>query len=387
VRVLFIHNEYQQSGGEDIALHLEQQALLRSGHEVYSVIFSNKWETENDSKWMAAKNAIYNKSADQLVTEKLEEIKPDVVHVHNIFFRASPSILYACRKQNVPVVMTLHNYRLICSNALLMRNNRVCEDCVHKTVHLPGIIHKCYRNSLTESILVSSFSGFHKVAGTWKEKVNKYIALTDFARNRILDSSLHLKPEQVVVKPNYSPDFGVGKDNRESFYLFVGRLSKEKGIDFLLEAAAQAGISLVIAGEGPERERLENMYASYTKIKFSGNLERAKVIELMKKCKALIFPSIWYEGLPYTILEAFSTGTPVLASKLGAMEELIKDGYNGIHFEAANSDSIIKALIRFENGKSCCMYTNARKSYEERYTIEKHLESIVSIYQSVLNES
>ena len=387
MKILFVHNEYQQSGGEDVALHLEQQALLRSGHEVYSVIFSNKWETENDSKWLAAKNAIYNKSADQLVTDKLEEIKPDLVHVHNIFFRASPSILYACRKQNVPVVMTLHNYRLICSNALLMRDNRICEDCLHSTMHLPGIMHKCYRNSLMESILVSSFSGFHKVAGTWKEKVNKYITLTDFARNKILDSSLNLKPEQVVVKPNYTPDFGVGQYPREQFYLFVGRISKEKGIEFLLEAAEKSGISIVVAGDGPEKERLEALYRDNKKIRFLGNLDRAGVTELMKKSKALVFPSIWYEGLPYTILEAFSTGTPVLASKLGAMEELIQDGYNGIHFEAANSSSIIKALFRFEKLESGCMYSNARKSYEEKYTVEKHLQSISSIYQSVLNES
>lgn len=387
MKVLFVHNEYQQSGGEDVALQLEMKALHDSGHQVYSVLFSNKWESKRESKWMVAKNAIYNRASHRLMSQKLEEIKPDIVHVHNIFFRASPSILYACYTKKVPVVMTLHNYRLICSNALLLRNNRVCEDCINKTLQVPGIVHSCYHNSMAESMVVSAFSGFHKIAGTWKEKVNRYIALTAFARNKILSSSLALRPDQIVVKPNYSPDFGVGVYPREAFYLFVGRLSKEKGIETLLEATVQAGISLVVAGDGPERQGLEKRYAGIKQIQFLGNLEKSQVIELMKKCKALLFPSIWYEGLPYTILEAFSTGTPVLASKLGAMEELIEDGYNGIHFEAGNSASIIEALIRFEKPESCSLYSNARKFYEENFTLEKHAQAIVSIYQSVLNES
>ena len=385
MKILFVHNEYQQRGGEDIALQLEQDALLRRGHEVYSIVFSNKWESENESRWAAAKNAIYNKSAAELLKDRIDETNPDLVHVHNIFFRASPSILYACEERNVPVVMTLHNYRLICANALLLRYNHVCENCVQKRLPLAGVIHKCYRNSFSESLLVSSFSGFHKLAGTWKKKVNQYIVLTEFAKQKMLNSSLGLSEEQIVVKPNYTPDLGIGVLPRENYYLFVGRLSTEKGIESLLEASVVFGFPLKIAGDGPQQDRLVSKYSAYSHIQFLGKQGRTEVLSLMKKCKAFIFPSIWYEGLPYTIIEAFSTGTPVLSSNLGAMKELIVDNYNGFHFGAGEINSIGEAVKKFDQLNPAHLYEGARKSYEENYTVEKHYDSILKIYQPLIN--
>ena len=391
MRILFIHNRYRQHGGEDVAVALETALLEEKGHAVKTIFFDNDEEpTGLIGKISSGKKAIYNKKSERLVEQAVTDFNPDIIHVHNWFFAASPSVLYAAKKMGVPVVMTIHNYRLICANALLLRDNKPCELCIHGTFPLYGIRYKCYRNSATASALVTAITGTHKVKRTWQEKVNNYIVLTAFAKSRLQGSSLKVDPGRLLIKPNFIPDPGQGSLPRENFFLFAGRLSIEKGVHVLLKAFEQLPSSrLVIAGEGPEKEILQNRYGSHTNITFAGKMDRAGLLDLMKRCRAVIFPSLWYEGLPFTILEAFATGTPVIASRLGSMEELISDQFNGLHFNPGDVQELQKCIETIESSGPGIerLYSNARQTYLELYHPDIHYRSIIPIYQTTIANS
>ncbi|HKP31959.1 MAG TPA: glycosyltransferase family 4 protein [Chitinophagaceae bacterium] len=372
MRILFIHNRYQQRGGEDVAVELESELLRDRGHQVQVLYF------ENDH--INPLRAVSNSKSYREVSEGITKFQPDVAHVHNLFFEATPSILRALAVKGIPVVMTIHNYRLICANALLLRDGRPCELCVEQKFPTYGIRFRCYRNSMAASAMVVAITGAHKIKGTWKNNVDKYIFLTDFSKSRFIGSSLEVGSEKMVVKPNFVKDIGGGGD-RGDFFLFVGRLSEEKGIDVLVKAIK--GFKLVVAGAGP------NLTAENAEITFTGQLKREQVMDLMKRAKALIFPSIWYEGLPFTILEAFSVGTPVIASNLGSMAEMIQHGYNGFHFEAGNAGDLREKLNLFDqlsDQQRQELSVNARNTYLTKYHPDVHYSSIISIYESVVHE-
>ncbi|HET9053032.1 MAG TPA: glycosyltransferase family 4 protein, partial [Cyclobacteriaceae bacterium] len=268
MRILFIHNTYRQRGGEDVALELETTLLAERGHEIRITLFKNDEEAAGlAGKMRLGWNAVYNSTSAKTVRQVIREFRPELIHVHNWFFQASPSILYAAAKEKVPVVMTIHNYRFVCANALLLRNNKPCELCVNDKFPLYGIKYKCYRHSASQSALVTAVTGIHKSMNTWQKKVNTYITLTAFAKSRLEGSSFNVDPSRLIIKPNFIPDPGEGQPEREGYYLFAGRLSIEKGVHILCEAFA--GLSkcrLMLVGEGTEAARLEEQYASATNI-------------------------------------------------------------------------------------------------------------------------
>ncbi|MGB8190931.1 MAG: glycosyltransferase family 4 protein [Chitinophagaceae bacterium] len=390
MRVLFIHNQYRQPGGEDVALELESTLLKERGHEVTTVLFSNDEAAGFGGALRSGMNAIYNKRSAQKVKEAIKEFKPDIIHVHNWFFAASPSVFYAASKEKLPVIMTIHNYRMICANALLLRDNHPCELCVNKTYPVDGIRYKCYRNSASQSALVTAITSIHKSLHTWQRKVNNYIVLTPFAKSRLAGSSFKVEPERMIIKPNFIPDPGQGTLPREDFFLFAGRLSVEKGVHVLMQAfSALPDAKLVVIGEGEEKESLIQQYASAGNITFAGKRSRPELLDMMKKCRAVIFPSIWYEGLPFIILEAFATGTPVIASQLGAMAEAITHGYNGLHFVPGDVDGLRQAVQTAAQTSPATeqMYANARATYLEKYHPDIHYTSILSIYEKTIANS
>jgi glycosyltransferase involved in cell wall biosynthesis len=388
VRILFIHNRYKYAGGEDFAVESQEALFLEKGDEVKILQFDNS-EISNGSALMAGVNSVYNAPSKNLVDEVITSFKPDVIHIHNLFFLASPSVLYAAYRRKVPVVFTLHNYRLICCNALLLRDLAVCELCTKQTLPFSGIKYKCYRSSHAQSALVTAITGLHKMTGTWRNKVHTYIALTEFAKAKFLDSSLRVSEEQMVVLPNFVSDQGIGNPDRESFFLFVGRISPEKGVSQLLECFAQMPQHrIVIAGDGPDKIELEKQYSQYSNISFYGHQSKPEIFGLLKKTQALIFPSIWYEGLPFTIIEAFSTGTPVIAPKLGAMADIIMNEYNGFHFKAGDVQDLRNTVLKFaqlEHEKQG-FYSRARKSYEDKYHPDAYYKSIKSIYNNAIGK-
>jgi glycosyltransferase involved in cell wall biosynthesis len=390
VKILFIHNKYKHYGGEDVALELESSVLLEKGHEVNTLSFDNKHIVGFFSKIGAAFQAVYSFSSARKTSNTILQFKPDIIHIHNLFFIASPSIIYAARKHKIPVVLTLNNYRLLCANSLLMRDNEVCELCIHKKFPFHGIRYKCYRGSSAESALVTTITGFHKLISTWKNKVSAFIALNDFSRSKFLNSSLQIPVGKIMAKSNFVRDPGEGNKIREDFFLFVGRIAKEKGVHVLAKAfAAMPDNKIIIIGDGPEKISLQEKFRSYKNISFTGQMEKQLVKEYMKQCKAFICPSIWYEGTPLTIIEAFAAGTPVITSRLGSMAETVSDGFNGLLFTVGDADDLAKKVSIFlkETRNSAMFYENARQTYLEKYHEDVHYSAILKIYKSAIAQN
>lgn len=387
MRILFVHNKYQFRGGEDATLQMERELLLSKGHEVDVLEFSNDNIHGTLSKVKAGLSALYNRRSARLLAERITSFKPDVVHVHNLFFTASPSVLYKAKAMKVPVVMTIHNYRLVCANALLLRDNHVCELCVNKTFPLDGIRYKCYRHSAVESALVTSITSVHKILSTWKNKIDQFIVVSDFMKSKLRHSSLQLPESKTVVLPNLSEDLHPNLGPRSDHFLFAGRLSYEKGIDVLLDSFANAPQSkLVIAGDGPLKEMVMERVQQLPNISYLGLQTKEQVTALMKDCKALIFSSRWYEGMPISIIESFATGTPVIAAQIGVMPEMIRDGYNGFLFEAGNSVALTQRIHQFEsmNGQGSQLYKDARQTYLDRYHPDIHYHALLTIYEKTI---
>lgn len=392
MKILFIHTKYLQSaGGEDTTVAAESELMKLKGHDVRIQYFDNaQMRTGISGKLKAGLDSVYNTASAKEINALIREFEPDIVHIHNFFFTASPSVISAAYKLRVPIVVTLQNYRLICANALLLRNNNVCELCVKHHFPWYGVKYKCYHGSAVQSAMVGAMSAIHKWKGTWRNKVDLYITPAEFSRMKFIHSSLDVSPEKIKVKRNFITDPGTGEVNdRKNYYLFIGRLSSEKGVNILLEAWSDLpGHELTIAGDGPERENLVNRFGHLKNVTFVGKKQKVEVIELMKNCRALVFPSIWYEGLPLTIIESFATGTPVIGSDLGAMSEMIKDGNNGILFEPGNSVSLKKSIVRFDNlfeAGGSNMYLQARESYLKWYHPEKCYEAVMQLYNGVIN--
>ena len=391
MKILFIHTRYLQSrGGEDSTLEAEAELLTRKGHEVRIQLFDNGDMGKGlPGKLQAGFSVIYNFSSAKTVTKTIDDFRPDLIHIHNFFFAASPSVLFATHKAGIPVVVTIHNFRLICANCLLLRDNKICELCITHDFPWYGVKYKCYHNSAVGSAAVGAMAAVHKWLGTWKNKVSLYITPSAFSKKRLVDSSFGVPAEKIKVKHNFIEDPGAANpEERLDYYLFVGRISAEKGIDLLLDAWTMVEVPLIIVGDGPDMQRIMNKYGQPANIRFVGKQSREAVLDLMKKCRALVFPSIWYEGLPLTIIEALATGTPVIASGQGAMSEMIEDGKNGLHFSTGDAVALTKAVSEFERQVGTgdhSYYAHARQSYLDQYHPEQCYNQIMEIYQHLVS--
>ncbi len=390
MKVLMIHNQYQQLGGEEVTFESERDLLRTNGHDVETIVFDNANIRSTWDKTRLAWTLFYNRQSAARVEAMIDSFRPDIIHVYNLFYLATPAVLTAAARRKVPVVMTIQNYRLICTGGFLMRNAAVCEKCVHATFPLSGVVHKCNQGSTVKSAQVTLVTGVHKVLGTWQRQVARYIAVTDFARTKLLDSSLRLSPEQIVVKPSSIPDKGESAQlDREPVLLYVGRLSAEKGINTLLKAFESLPFQLEIIGDGPMRPDAEAAAAKYSNIKYLGYQKKDFLIARLKQVSAMIVSSVWYECLPSTILEAFSTGTPVVISNIGNLNEIVTDGYNGLFFEPGNANdlgNVIQKLMTDRPGFAH-LYTHARKTYEERYAPRINYMNLTRIYQEVIDQN
>lgn len=391
MKILFVHNKYLQSaGGEDATVSSEISLLTSKGHDVHVLYFTNEQFSGGVlNKLSAGLQAIYNRASRRKLRMALIDFKPDIIHVHNFFFDASPAVFFEASRQRIPVVATVQNFRLICVNALLLRQQQLCELCVQKFFPVYGVKYACYHDSIVQSMLVGSISAVHKLLGTWKKRIDQFIVPAEFIKNRLNNSSLHLPAGKIVVKRNFIDDPGVAVSaERKNYFLFVGRLAKEKGIDVLLECfESMPEQELIIAGDGPEAFGLKEKYGTLKNVRFAGHQHKTGVLDLMKNCRALIFPSIWYEGLPVTIVEALATGTPVIASRLGAMEEMIQDSINGLLFDKGNSEKLRESIHTFNkrvNMGDMSFYEEARKSYMQYYHPEISYSEIMIIYNKLI---
>ncbi len=337
MKVLLLHNRYQLAGGEDGVVQAEKSLLEVNGHQVSLLEVSNHDIKNSWDKAITAVSAIYSYSAKQQVSNEIVRFSPDIVHVHNFFPLLSPSIYDACRDHRLSVVQTLHNYRLACPKAIPFRDGKICEDCIGELVPWQGVVHACYRNSRIQSSLVAAMNTWHRLRGTWQERVDAYIVFTQFQKAKMVQAGLPI--EKLYIKPNFvfAPTSLNQTDKLGDYLLFVGRLSEEKGVSVLIDAYLQNNlcIPLKIVGDGPLRKSLEQMVKNSSRkniIEFLGYQDKHKVLSLMQNAQFLIFPSIWYEGFPLTIAEAFACSLPVIAPKLGSMGEIVEDEVTGCTF-------------------------------------------------------
>lgn len=384
MHILAIHNRYQIRGGEDECYEAETTLLKDWGHRVNSYVETNNRITSL-GKLQAAVQTVWSRTAYQQVKRRLANRAYDVVHVHNFFPLISPSVYYAAREQGVPIVQSLHNYRLLCPNGLFFREGKVCEDCMGKPIPYPAVTHGCYRDSRPASAAVTAMITTHRAMHTWADMVDVYVTLTEFARQKFIEGGL--PAEKIVVKPNFvSPDPGAGR-GRGGYALFVGRLSVEKGLDTLIEAWEKLPkpIPLKIIGEGPLADMVVAASQRSPYIEWLGRQPMPEVHKLMGEAKFLVFPSKWYETFGRVAVEAFANGTPVIAAKIGAIAELVQAGRTGLHFQPGDAhDLATQVEWALEHPQELAqMRLAARTEYELKYTSARNYQRLMEIYARV----
>ncbi len=387
MKIVVAHNFYQQAGGED-QVFADETALLEShGHTVIRHTIHND-QVQGLGRLTLAGRTIWNRSECADLHELVLREKVDVVHLHNTFPLMSPAVYSAAKNAGAAVVKTLHNYRLICPAATCYRDGHVCEDCVGKTVPWPAILHRCYRDDRGASAVAAAMLTAHHVRGTYRNDVDRYIALTEFARQKLVTGGL--PSGKLVVKPNFvSPDPGAG-DGAGGFALFVGRLVENKGVLTLLDAwkRLKLPITLKIAGDGDLAHKVRDAVAADSRIQWLGRVAPPDIYRLMGDASALVFPSLWYEGLPKTIIESFARGTPVVASRLGSMIELIEDRKTGTHFTPGDPDNLAAVLTQLFGNPATLgeMRAHSRTEYESRYTADANYKMLMNVYDAALKQ-
>jgi len=387
MRILMVHNRYRIRGGEDESTGMETALLRSHGHEVVEYTEENEQIAELSS-WRVAFRTIWSQQSYRRLRRLIREQRPHLACFQNLFPLISPAAYYAAKAEGLPTVQMLRNYRLLCPNALLFRQGRPCEDCLQRLLPWPGILHACYRDNRRASAAVATMLTTHRALRTWKRRVNMYVALTEFGRQKFIQGGF--AASKIMVKPNFVyPDPKPG-DGPRQFAIFAGRLFPEKGVDTLLDAWERlpSSVPLKIVGEGPAAERIMALCERVPEIEWLGRKPLADVYELMGQAHFLIFPSKWYEGLGRTIIEAFAKGTPVLASNLGSMAALIEHGRTGLHFEPGNADDLAAKIAWAWSHpvEMAAMGQAARREFEAKYTAERNYAMTMEIYQRAMGQ-
>jgi len=387
MKILLMHNFYQNKGGEDVVFESEKLLLKSYGHDVSLYVVNNSLIDGLKSKIKTFLTVSYSEAVRKKLTTVLKESNPDIVHIHNFFPLLSPSIFDACFDCGIPVIQTLHNYRTICPGGLLLRDGKVCEKCIEGSAY-QAVRHRCYKKSFFGTYSVSRMVDKSRNNGTWKNKVTKFIALTEFAKKKFIQAGF---PEsKLTVKSNFIFDLGdYSKDKQvhSSGALFVGRLSQEKGILTLINAWQKLEVNLTVIGTGPLENIIQASKNSY--INVLGEQEQKLVRLEMRKATFLVVPSEWYEGFPMVLVEAFSQGLPIIVSGLGSLAEIVQDGFNGLHFEHGNANDLAEKVRWMVEHPDMCkkMGKNARTSYLEKYTPNKNYDELISLYKLAIKEN
>ena len=387
MRVLLVHNRYQQRGGEDAVVDAEAALLRGHGIEV------ERLDADNDA--IHGPLAKIRTSLHQFagapdlhrrIGETLTGLNPDVVHVHNWFPTISASIFRQVKSVGIPVVHTVHNYRLLCVGATLFRDGHACEDCIGATFRTPGIRHKCYRGSALGSAAATAGMLAHWAAGTWHQSVDRFIALTDFSRHKLIEGGL--PPGKIAVKPNFvhpGPEPGPGDGG---YLLYAGRLTEEKGLRVLLECWRNGPDlpPLWIAGDGPLAAEIQCAAETLPNVRCLGMKSSDEVLSLMKRAKAVLCPSLWYEGMPRVVIESLAVGTPVIASAIGGYAEMIVDGQSGALFASGDAGALLTRIRALEEQHAWSRArTAARLRFLAEYTGEKNLSRLLNVYRTAMH--
>ncbi len=387
-RILQVHNFYQIPGGEDVVVRNEKRLLEEHGHKVYTYYRSNAELKEGGkfSKLCVPFTAIYSFKTVREVKKLIKEYQIDIVHVHNTLTMVSPSVFYAAFRCHVPIVQTLHNFRMLCPAGSFFRDNVICEECVRGGLKC-AVKHKCYRNSKLQSFVSAAVLKVHRVLGTYR-KVN-FICLTEFNRNKLLALGDIVDAKKIFIKPNFTFAEGIEPSNvpeQEEYYLFAGRVEALKGVDIAIKAFEQIpDRKLYIAGTGPMMDEMQAYVNEHNiqNVKFLGYLQKEDMTEKFYHAKAVIMTSQCYEAFAMTIAEAYSYGVPVIAGRVGNMEGMVQEGVTGVKFTYNSSSDLAEKVKEFEKLDRVTLKENAREFYQERLRPEDNYQKLMEIYESI----
>ena len=386
MRILTVHNNYQQPGGEEQIFATETALLESYGHEILRYTLDND-RIAATNPLLLAKNTLWNSTVYRELRSLIRAKQPQVAHFHNTFPLISPAAYYAARDEGVAVIQTLHNYRLLCPNALFFRAGRVCEDCLGK-VPLPGVIHGCYRGSHSASAMVAATVSIHSLLGTWTNVVDAFIVYSQFAMHKFIEGGL--PAEKLAFKTNFLHPVPAPGEGKGGYAVFVGRLSIEKGLGVMLDAWRQLGgkIPLKILGDGPMAGLVTEAIREMPEIEWLGRRPLEEVYEIVGDAAFLVFPSEWYETFGRVAIEAFAKGTPVVASNIGAIAELVDHQHNGLLFRPSSPTDLanqIEWLLAHPQALAQMRLT-ARAEFDAKYTASDNCQRLIEIYQTALNK-
>ena len=381
MKIVQIHNFYRQAGGEDIVVAEEKKMLIQNGHEVISY-YENNNDIEQYSiieKLNLFSHLHFNAKSYEKCLAFLTENKPDICHVHNTLHIISPAIFKACKATNTPVVQTLHNYRSICVNGMLTKNNVPCEACLGKSAYR-AVKSKCYRNSYLQTFALARMIEKNKQNKLMQNDIDAFICFTTFAKNKFIEQGI--PAHKLHIKPNFLNLTNSANDQKKPYLIFVGRLDETKGAHLLIELTKNVKIPIYVIGEGP----LEKELKKHVGLNLLGKLPHEDTLKFISGSQALLQLSIVYEGMPLTIIEAFANYTPIVASNLGAMASMIHDDENGLLFEPNNANHIIEKLnlLLSDSELADRLATNGFQAYQNLYNATTNYKSLNAIYQSVM---
>jgi glycosyltransferase involved in cell wall biosynthesis len=389
MRVLILHNRYKERGGEDSVFEAEIELLEKHGHTVEPLLFDNaEIDAERslaDSARLAA-TTLWSRESHERIQSKINVFKPDIAHFHNTLPLISPSGYYAARSARVPVIQTLHNLRLVCPASSCFRDGAPCELCVTSKTKLSALRYACYRSSRAETAVVSGMVLAHRLRGTWAHAVDTYIALSENSRRILVRGGV--PAEKITVKPNFSTMAPTESLATRKGFVTIGRLSPEKGVQTSVRAWVQSGLKepYTLVGTGPLEETLAVAARSNHAVRGVGLQSRERVAQYLGEALALVFPSECYENFPVTLVEAFAMGTPVIASRRGAMPEIVEDGKTGLLFNAGDHEDLAEKVqwATTHPEEMAKMGENARQVFAEKYTPEQNLKQLISIYEAAI---
>lgn len=392
MKLLYIHTYYKQRGGEDTVFENETQLMREAGVKVECLLFYNQ-------RFTALKFLLFffNPLSFIRTWRAISRFRPDAIHVHNWFFAASPAVFIAARWRKVPVFHTIHNFRILCPSGCLFYRDSIFADSVSKVFPLEAIRKKVYRDSTFNTFWLLTGTRLHYFLRTW-QRIDRFICLTEAAKSVLCSSYLRLPEERIAVKPHFfaghSPATATGTalrgNHRTGDFLFVGRLSPEKGIDILLDAFEKNGRPLKIIGDGPLREKVERSARECPNIQYLGFRDKSRIIEELYSCTALVLTTTGFEQFGMVIVEAFYCGTAVIVPDTGSPAELVTDGRTGLHFQAGSPEDLritIANWLIIPPAEQEAYRERARDTYQERYTPAINRLQLLTIYKSLLHET
>lgn len=384
MRVAMLHNRYRsgQPSGENTVVDQTVDLLRNAGHEVrvYTQRSDDIADMPLKSRAALPFRSVWSFSDEREFTHRISEWRPEIVHVHNTFPLISPSVLRAAGRAGVPVVATLHNFRLMCANGVLQRDGAPCEDCVGR-MPWRAVRHSCYRDSRLQTVPLAAGIAVHRSLGTWPRHVATFVAPSEFVRSRYVAGGLD--PERIVVKPHGVPDPGSVRDGAGGPVVFLGRLTEDKGFGDLLSAWRPSLGELVVIGDGPLRAAVSD-----PSVRVLGTLPWRDCMELVRQARAVVVPARSYETFGLVVVEAFAHGVPVVASRIGALAELVTDRVDGALTTPGDVDSLrsgLEWIVDPDVSRACG--TRARVTYLERFTPARDLDMTEEIYRDTLRRA